>query len=284
MNRKGLILEGGAMRGLFTAGVLDILLDAGVKFDGIVGVSAGAVFGCNYKSGQKGRVLRYNKRFCRDPRYCSFRSWLRTGDLFGADFCYRQLPEMLDVFDHGAYDRDHAEFWVVCTDIRTGKPVYRQCQEAGGATNEWMRASASMPVVSRIVKIDGGEFLDGALTDSVPLRFFEEKGYVRNVVILTRPAGYLKQKQSGMLLMKFLYRKYPELVEAIRKRDEMYNESVAYAEEKARKGEIFLIRPAEPLPVERICHDPDLLQVTYDRGMVQGTKIIAALREFLCCK
>lgn len=281
MPKKGLILEGGAMRGLFTAGVLDVLLAAGIRFDGIAGVSAGAVFGCNYKSGQQGRVLRYNKRFCRDHRYCSWRSWLKTGDLFGADFCYRQLPEQLDIFDIAAYDRDPAEFWVVCTDIRTGNAVYHNASKGEKDLCTWLRASASMPVVSRPVKIGAAEYLDGALADSIPLRFFENNGYDRNVVILTQPQGYVKQAAKYIPLFKFIFRKYPAVVKAIRKRHEMYNESVAYVEKKAQDGEIFLIRPASPLPVKRICHDPAVLQMTHDMGVVQGTRMLAALREFL---
>lgn len=281
MMKKGLILEGGAMRGLFTAGVLDILLDAGIEFDGIIGVSAGAAFGCNYKSGQKGRVLRYNKRFCRDPRYCSWRSWLKTGNMFGADFCYHQLPDLLDIFDYGAYDRDPAEFWVVCTDVQTGKPVYHQCPKADYECYEWMRASASMPVISRIVEVGGGKYLDGALTDPIPLRFFEEQGYDRNVVILTQPAGYIKQKQNARLLLKLLYHRYPDVARALKKRHEIYNDTVSYIENKARQGEVFLIRPSEPLPFKRICRNPGLLQMAHDRGMVQGTRQLAALREFL---
>ena len=125
--KRGLVLEGGAMRGLFTAGVTDVMLERGVTYDGIVGVSAGAVFGCNYKSHQPGRVLRYNLRFCRDPRYCSVRSWAKTGDLYGADFCYRAIPDELDPFDRAAYAADPTDFWVVCTDADTGKPVYHNC-------------------------------------------------------------------------------------------------------------------------------------------------------------
>ena len=143
------------MRGLFTAGVLDVLMERGVTFDGIVGVSAGACFGCNYKSGQIGRVIRYNKRFARDPRYCSWKSFLTTGDLFGAEFCYRTLPMELDVFDAAAYEANPMEFHVVATDCATGRAVYKRLDKADARAFDWIRASASMPLVSRPVAIDG---------------------------------------------------------------------------------------------------------------------------------
>ena len=149
--KRGLVLEGGGLRGLFTAGVLDVLMERGVKFDGIVGVSAGACFGCNYKSGQIGRVIRYNKRFARDPRYCSWKSLFTTGDLFGAEFCYRTLPMELDVFDAAAYEANPMEFHVVATDCATGKAVYRRLDKADARAFNWIRASASMPLVSRPV-------------------------------------------------------------------------------------------------------------------------------------
>ena len=180
------------MRGLFTAGVLDVLMERGVTFDGIVGVSAGACFGCNYKSGQIGRVIRYNKRFARDPRYCSWKSLFTTGDLFGAEFCYRTLPMELDVFDTAAYEANPMEFHVVATDCTTGKPVYRRLDKADARAFDWIRASASMPLVSRPVAIDGGLYLDGGLSDGIPLRYFESIGYERNVVVTTRPHGYRK--------------------------------------------------------------------------------------------
>ena len=191
--KYGLVLEGGAMRGLFTAGVLDVFLENGIAFDGIIGVSAGAAFGCNLKSGQAGRVLRYNKQYCRDWRYCSWRSLFLTGDMFGADFCYRKLPEELDPFDKASFEANPTEFFLVCTDVISGKPVYHRCEKADRNCMEWMRASASMPLVSSLVNIDGAFYLDGAITDSIPLDFMERQGYHKNIVILTQPEGYVKK-------------------------------------------------------------------------------------------
>ena len=187
--KTGLVLEGGAMRGLYTAGVLDILMENGITVDGAVGVSAGAVFGCNYKSGQIGRVLRYNLAYCRDPRYMGLRSLIRTGDLYGEQFCYHDIPDRLDPFDREAFRKNPMAFYVVCTDVHTGEAVYYRLSDGGDRDIQWMRASASMPLVSRTVQVDGYELLDGGIADSIPIAWFRSQGYTRNLVILTQPAG-----------------------------------------------------------------------------------------------
>lgn len=281
MNKLGLVLEGGAMRGLFSAGVMDVMMGHGIRFDGIIGVSAGAAFGCNYKSGQIGRVLRYNKRFCREKRFCSWYSLLTTGDLFGAEFCYHELPEKLDIFDCDAFEKDPAEFYLVCTDVHTGKAHYQRCDRVDADCFEWMRASASMPLVSRIVKVGGGEYLDGAIADSIPLRFFESAGFSRNVVILTQCAGFSKHPSRALPLLKLALRKYPKLIETLAKRHENYNETIRYIEQQEKQGSVFLLRPESPLPCGRICHDPDLLQQTYDLGRAAAVKKLSALTEFV---
>ena len=279
--KNGLVLEGGAMRGLFTAGALDVFMEHGITFDGVVGVSAGAVFGCNLKSGQIGRVLRYNKRYCRNWRYCSWRSLFLTGDMFGADFCYRKLPEELDIFDKAAFDSNTMEFYLVCTDIVTGAPVYRRCDTADGDCMNWMRASASMPLVSSIVRISGGDYLDGALTDSIPLEFMERRGFGRNVVILTQPEGYVKKPGSLQWLLKIVYRKYPALLKAAANRHELYNAQTEYVRRRRDEGAALVICPERTLPVQRITNDPELLQETYDAGRIAAEKKLEQIRSFL---
>ena len=276
----GLVLEGGAMRGMFTAGILDVLMEEGIRADRLIGVSAGAVFGCNYKSGQAGRVLRYNLRFCRDPRYCSWRSWLKTGDLFGAEFCYHELPDRLDIFDCEAFNRDPLEFYLVCTDVCTGEAEYHRCDTADPECFEWMRASASMPLVSRMVSIGGRKYLDGAMADSIPLHFMENSGCGKNIVILTQPAGFVKTPSPAMTLLRLVYRKYPVLVKAMEQRHELYNETVRYVEAQAAAGTVLLLRPEKTLPAGRICHDPDLLEQTYELGRAQAHKHLAELKTF----
>lgn len=279
--RKGLILEGGAMRGMFTAGVIDVMMERGITYDAICGVSAGAVFGCNYKSGQIGRVIRYNAKYCKDKRYCSIRSLLKTGDLYGADFCYRELPETLDIFDTEAYRKNPTVFYVVCTDVETGKPIYKRCDKGTGEDLLWMRASASLPMVSRPVEIDGRMLLDGGMADSIPLRFMEGIGYDKNVVVLTRPADYRKSPSKKTELMRLFLHRYPTLVEAIRNRPEMYNETIAYITEKEEKGEVFVIRPEKALEVNRIEKDPEKLWSAYHEGRRTAEKQMTALQTFL---
>ena len=277
----GLVLEGGAMRGLFTAGVMDVFMENGVKFDGIVGVSAGACFGCNYKSGQIGRVIRYNKRFARDPRYCSWMSLFKTGDLFNADFCYRELPMSLDVFDAAAYVANPMEFHVVATDCTTGKPVYTILDKADEAAFKWIQASASMPLVSRPVAIDGGEYLDGGLSDGIPLRYFESLGYDRNVVITTRPHGYRKFSKRRMSLLKPFLRRYPAIYAALKSRHVWYNETLEYIDKRVAAGAALLIAPEKPLEISRVCHDPNTMQRVYDIGRMAGKHRLDDARKFL---
>ena len=239
--KTGLIMEGGAMRGMFTAGVIDVMMENGIRFDGAIGVSAGAVFGCNYKSMQIGRVIRYNKRFCTDKRYCSFGSWLKTGDLYNADFDYRVVPRELDVFDQETYQKNPMEFYIVATDAHTGKAVYKRLDNGDDHDILWMRASASMPLLSRMVEIDGGAYSDGGSADSVPLRYFEEIGYDRNVVILTQPPHFRKEKNKLLWLLKIGLRKYPNLYHALAVRHLRYNETMEYIEQ-AEKDQGNLLR------------------------------------------
>ncbi len=279
--RKGLVLEGGAMRGMFTAGVLDVFMENGIVFDGIVGVSAGAVFGCNFKSGQIGRVIRYNTKYCRDKRYHSLRSLLKTGDLYGADFCYRELPEKLDIFDTEAYRKNSVPFYVVCTDVETGLPVYKRCESGIGEDLLWMRASASLPFVSRPVAIGDRLFLDGGLSDSIPLRFFEDLGYNKNVVVLTRPAGYHKRKRHASLLLGLLLRKFPRVAEVIQNRPAAYNETVSYVGKREAEGKAFVLRPSLPLGVGKTERNPEKLLAAYREGRKTAEENLETLRGFL---
>ena len=258
------------MRALFTAGVLDILMERDEKLDGVIGVSAGACFGCNYKSGQIGRVIRYNKRFARDPRYCSWKSLFTTGDLFGAEFCYRTLPLELDVFDAAAYEANPMEFHVVATDCATGRAVYKRLDKADARAFDWMRASASMPVVSRPVEIGGSLYLDGGLSDGIPLRYFESIGYEQNVVITTRPHGYRKRPSWKHRLAKPFLRGYPAVYKALKTRHEWYNDTLEFIDSRVAEGAAIIIAPKEPLEISRVCHDPDVMQRVYDIGRRAG--------------
>ena len=279
--KKGLVLEGGAMRGLFTAGVMDVMMEAGLQFDSIVGVSAGAAFGCNYKSGQIGRVLRYNTTYCKDWRFCSFRSLFTTGDLYGADFCYHELPEKLDLFDDEAFQANPADFWCVCTDCSSGEPVYHKVVSAQYGDLEWIRASASMPLVSRVVNIDGRELLDGGISDSIPLEFMEEQGCGKNLVILTQPRDYKKKKNSLLPLMKLTMKKYPKVLETLAKRHEIYNEQLEYVRRREAEGSVFVIAPESKLEIGRTEKDPEKLRAVYALGRKAAEKHLEELKKFL---
>lgn len=264
--KTGLVLEGGAMRGLFTAGVLDVFMEEGLTFDGAVGVSAGACFGCNYKSRQPGRVIRYNLKYARDPRYCSWSSLLKTGNLFNADFCYRELPLTLDPFDTRAYVANPMEFHLSVTDCETGKPVYKRLDEVDEKSLKWIQASASMPLVSRPVEIDGRAYLDGGLSDGIPLKYFESLGFERNIVITTRPHGYRKFSSRKIALLKPFLKRYPSVYQALKTRHIWYNETLEYIDERVNAGKALLIYPDEPLPISRVCHDPETMRKVYEIG------------------
>lgn len=279
--KTGLVLEGGAMRGLFTAGILDVLLDANVSFDGVVGVSAGAAFGINFVSRQLGRTIRYNKRFARDWRYCSMRSWLTTGDLFGADFAYHVLPEQLDPFDSETFEQSNTAYHLVCTDVRTGKAVYRHLDKGGHETYDWVRASASMPLVSKPVKIGDYLLLDGGVADSIPLAYFEKEGYERNVVILTQPEGYTKKRNCLMPFMRIALHKYPDMVQSLNDRHIMYNQQLKYVRQREQEGKALVIRPTEKLNIGHISHDPDEMQAVYDIGRNEGLKQLERIKSFI---
>ena len=278
--KRGLIMEGGAMRGLFTAGVIDVFMEKGIEFDGAIGVSAGAAFGCNYKSKQIGRVLRYNSKFCNDSRYSGFRSLFTSGDLYNKKFYYDDLPKRVDVFDMETYAANPMEFYVVCTNMDTGEPVYKRLDKFDDAELEWLRASASLPIVSTIVEQDGMKLSDGGTSDSVPLKYFESLGYDRNVVICTQPYGFRKEKLKPLWLIKLLLYKYPALAKALEERYVMYNETMLMLDERAKRGEIILIRPPEALNIAPLTKPSEVHRV-YQIGRREGEKWAERVKLFL---
>ena len=280
--RTGLVMEGGAMRGMFTCGVIDILLENDIRFDGAAGISAGAVFGCNFKSKQIGRPFRYNIKYCRDPRYCSIRSLIKTGDLYGADFCYRELPDVLDPFDRETFRSNPLEFYIGATDVNTGKCLYHLCSDGGETDIKWMQASASMPLVSKPVAVDGHLLLDGGISDAVPYRYMEEIGYNRNLIIMTQPKGYKKSRSKALPLMKMMLHKYPAVEEAMAVRHEMYNRQMEEINEREQKGSAFVIRPAEALGISRTEKNPEELERVYKAGRREAERVLPELKRFLC--
>ena len=278
--KNGLVLEGGAMRGLWTAGVTDVMMEHDVWPDGLIGVSAGAAFGCNIKSRQIGRAIRYNMRFANDARYSGWRSLLTTGNYFNARFGYHTVPKKYDIFDDNAFNQNPMEFIVVCTDVETGKAVYQPLSEANYDTYEWIRASASMPLVSKVVKLDGRKLLDGGVADSIPLEYFESIGYRHNVVILTQPEGFIKSQNSLFPLMRMALRKYPAFVEALANRPNMYNQELAYVAKAEEEGRCLVIRPDDWIPIGHISHNPDEMLRVYELGRKVGERYIEQIKDF----
>ena len=277
----GLVMEGGAMRGMFTCGVTDVFLENGIRFDGAAGISAGAAFGCNFKSEQIGRAIRYNKTWGRDPRYCSIRSLIRTGDLYGAEFYYKTLPDVLDPFDRQAFKDNPLKFYIGATDTATGQCVYHLCSDGGEIDILWMRASASMPLVSRPVPLEGRLLLDGGISDAVPYAFMMEKGFTRNVLILTQPRGYRKKPAGPAFLFSLMLHRYPAMAKAMIHRHEMYNRQMEEVDHMEDEGTALVIRPPQDLGIHRVEKDPEVLERVYQTGRSEALRRLEEVRRFL---
>lgn len=266
---------------MFTAGVIDVLLEQDIHFDGSVGVSAGACFGVNIKSGLHGRALRYQLQMVGNPQYMSLRSLLRTGNLVNADYAYHVVPTQIDVFDVEAAAASPMEFIVVCTDVHTGQPVYHPLGRVDYDELEWIRASASLPLVAQPVAVQGQLLLDGGLSDSIPLRFMQDRGYTRNVVVLTQPVGYRKPAARHLWAMRWSTRHYPVVLECLRRRPDVYNRQLDYAYQQASEGNAFIITPSHPLDIGRLELKADKIRACYDEGRRAALAALPQLRAFL---
>ena len=285
----GLVLEGGAMRAIYTAGVLDVFMEQNIWPKGLIGVSAGAIHGSVYLANQPGRTIRYYKRYCREKRFMSFYSLLTTGSMVGEQFCYHDLPERLDPFDYETFAKSPVAYYAVCTDLETGKAVYQRCTDLH-TEMDYMRASASMPYVSRIMERDGkkekgyydviGAPLKGEAVPSIPVEAFRQMGYDRNIVVLTQPAGYRKKPQNPKLA-RLVYRKYPKFAEALIHRHTSYNNTIDLIAELEKSGEIFVIRPSADLGIKRTEKDPARLEEQYNLGRNDALHSLAALKEWI---
>lgn len=277
----GMVLEGGGMRGLYTAGVLDQFLDEGVVVDGMVTVSAGALFGINYASKQRGRTLRYNKKYIRDKRYISKRNLLRTGNIVNKDFAFYTIPFELDVFDQRAFEQSGIDFYATVTNVETGEPEYILIKN-GFEQIDALRASGSMPFVSRLVEYNGKKYLDGGISDSIPVQKAMELGYEKVIVILTRPLDYRKSKPNRRTrLVDFFYRRHPALAQRLKTRYQNYNEAVEKIIALEAEGKIFVIRPSRTIPIRRLEQDPEKLQEMYNLGMADAKAVMGKLRDYL---
>ncbi len=268
------------MRGIYAAGVLDVFMENDLEFDGVLGVSAGAIHACSYCSGQIGRSLRYYKKYCQDPRFVGVRNFLKNGDIVGVDFCYHEIPKKLDPYDYEAFYKRGMKLYAGCSNMESGKPEYLRVKDADRDIDV-IRASSSLPFVSRPVYFDGLKLMDGGCTDSIPVRAMHKKlGYRKIVAIQTRHRGYVKSSEYNPL-SKIIYHDYPEFVRALTNRHIFYNREVAQIERWENEGKVFVIRPDNELKIGRMNATPDQLQQVYDTGRADAQKRLPAMLEWL---
>lgn len=277
--KTGIVLEGGGKRGIYVAGVLDVLLEHNIFPDGIIGTSAGAVNACSYVSKQYERNIRYNVRFAREKRYMSFYSLITTGNVVGTDFAYNLLPNQLDIFDYDTFENSSIDYYATCSNLETGKAEYIKCDTLRGDRMDYLRASASLPYVSQIVEIDGLKLLDGGICDSIPLKAFQNMGYKKNLVVLTRPKGYVKKPENNMLA-KLYYSKYPKFITAMKNRYAVYNKTIKYIEEQEKLGNILVMRPSKSIKVGRMEQNPDVIKEMYELGKSDANKMLQDISLF----
>ena len=278
--KVGLVLEGGGMRALFTAGVLDALLDVKeLNIDGIVGVSAGALFGVNYVSGQKERAIRYNKKYARDKRYMGLYSWITTGNAVNKEFAFYEIPFKLDVFDQEKFKESKIDFHVVMTNIENGQAEYILIEDVFEQM-EYLRATSALPFASKIIEINGKKYLDGGISDSIPIDYCESLGYDKIILILTRPEDAHKNDKLSFLY-KLVYRKYPNLVERLINMGKDYEVVLKKIKDLENKNKIFVIRPPQVLKIGRLEKNEDKIQNVYDIGLNTGKKEIDNLLKYL---
>ena len=275
----GLVLEGGGMRTLFTAGVLDAFLDKNIEVNGVVGVSAGALFGVNYVSKQKERSVRYNKKYANEKGYMGLYSWITTGNAVNKDFAFYKIPFKLDKFDEEEFEKAKVDFYIVMTNIESGKPEYVLIKDVFKQM-EYLRATSALPFASKIIEINNKKYLDGGISDSIPIDFCESLGYDKIIVVLTRPENVHKEDKLNFLY-KLVYRKYPNLVERLINMGKDYEVVLKKIKDLENKDKIFVIRPPEILKIGRLEKNKDKIQKVYDIGLNTGFNKIDNLLKYL---
>lgn len=280
MYQAGLVLEGGGLKGVYTAGVLDFFLDKGIEFSSCYGVSAGACSLCSFLSGQRGRAYHVSVDYLEDKNYCSLYSLLKTGDLFGADMCYRKIPEELYPYDYESYGKYQGTFYSVVTNIESGQPEYIPIKDMKKEIDA-VRASASLPLVSRNVSFRGKLYLDGGISDAIPLRQSIKDGNHKNVVIMTKEIGYRRKPSSMTSLIRLRYKKYPKVYELMKNRHIAYNETHDFIKEQVKEGSTFLIQPKKASGVGRIEKDRTKLKALYEEGYQEAKECYEDLVKFL---
>ncbi len=282
MYQAGLVLEGGGMKGIYTAGILDFFLEKGIEFSSVYGVSAGACHMCSFLSKQKGRALDISIDYLDSKRYCSVESLLLTGDLFNTKTCYSLIPDYLYPFDHDAFAQYQGKAYSVVTNITTGNAEYLRLRDMHKDIIK-VQASASLPLVSRKVKINGNYYLDGGISDAIPLQKSIMDGNRKNIVIMTKETGYIREAAATaqLALIKARYLKYPKVYELMAERHFRYNDCLAYIERQQENGQAFVIRPKKKGQVGRIEKNKEKLIALYQEGYQDGADCYEELLAYL---
>lgn len=280
MYQAGLVLEGGGMKGIYTAGVLEFFLDKDIEFSSCYGVSAGACHLCSFLSKQKKRAYRVAVNYLDNKKYCGAFSLLTTGDLFGVNMCYDLIPNYLDPYDFEAFEKYEGKAYAVVTNIRTGEAEYMQLKDMHEDIQA-VRASSSMPMVSRKVKIGDEYYLDGGIADSIPIARSVSDGNEKNVVVLTKETGFRRKPESNLAILKARYAGYPKVYERMKERDKQYNDTLDYLEEMEKEGKAFIIRPKEKSEVGRVEKDKSKLDALYEEGYRDAEECYMELLEYL---
>lgn len=280
MNKVGLVLEGGGMRGVYTAGVLDFFMDQAFYPDGVIGVSAGACHATSYVSKQRGRNYRVNTKYLNNKEYLSLTSLIKTGSLFGMEFMFHKIPEELDPYDYDAFNASKIEFITVSTDAETGKGYYHIIKDAK-VDIDYIQASSSLPLLSKMVEKDGKKLLDGGVGDSIPIDYMIKHGYSKNIVVLTQATDYRKGKNNLLPIIKHNYKKFPNLIKAMANRHDRYNDTLDQLAKLEQDGSAFIIRPSKPVTISRVEKNPEKLKALYEEGYEDAKRQYSDMVKFL---
>lgn len=278
-----LILEGGAMRGQFTAGVLDFFMDHGIWCENVYGTSAGALNGYNYIAGELGRTCYLNTKYCSDSRYLSMRNFALTGSALRRDFMFDAIPNVLDPFDYDAFRNSPMNLTTVASNIETGEADYHIMEEARSEREiSYLQASASMPLVSKIIEVDGKKLLDGGTCDSIPLlRSMLDHRSNKRIVVLTQDKTYTKGPDKTMPLARRIYSDYPLFLERMEYRHVEYNRTYRWIKRLHDAGEVFMIQPVEPVTISNMEKDPEKLFDLYEQGYAEAARCYSGLMKYL---
>ena len=281
VHKTALVLEGGAMRGIYTAGVLDVLLENNIRVDAVIGVSAGSIHGCSYISEQYERSITYYKKCRHDYRFMSFKSWFKSGNICDTDYCYNEVPNKIYPFDHETFEKSKTRFYVTITNIETGQPEYIYLKSLRGKNIDYLRASASMPVVSKIVQIDNKKYLDGGMSDSIPIEYFRSIGYDRCIIVKTKDKSYKKTKEKILPIAKKIYKDYPKFIEKLKNRHIEYNKQISLIRELEEKKEVLVIEPSKKLTISRLEKKMENIIKAYEQGKIDANNKLKDIKKFL---